>query len=137
VAILLQSTIPIDFSGNPDFEPEFKFYDRSLLEAVRTKDETVHSFFKLLALCHTVMPDEKGGKPPLNGTGFCLLHLRFLCNAPAGKLEYQAQSPDEAALVSAARNFGFVFKERSPNTITIDVSEAQTHTNINNWKFMI
>lgn len=27
-----------------------------------------------------------------------------------GKLEYQAQSPDEAALVSAARNFGFVFK---------------------------
>jgi len=27
-----------------------------------------------------------------------------------GKLEYQAQSPDEAALVGAARNFGFVFK---------------------------
>ena len=29
-----------------------------------------------------------------------------------GKLEYQAQSPDEGALVSAARNFGFVFKVR-------------------------
>ena len=27
-----------------------------------------------------------------------------------GKLEYQAQSPDEGALVSAARNFGYVFK---------------------------
>lgn len=27
-----------------------------------------------------------------------------------GKLEYQAQSPDEEALTSAARNFGFVFK---------------------------
>jgi magnesium-transporting ATPase (P-type) len=39
----------------------------------------------------------------------------------SGKLEYQAQSPDEAALVSAARNFGFVFKERSPNSITIQV----------------
>jgi hypothetical protein len=39
----------------------------------------------------------------------------------SGKLEYQAQSPDEAALVSAARNFGFVFKERSPNSITIEV----------------
>lgn len=37
------------------------------------------------------------------------------------KLEYQAQSPDEAALVSAARNFGFVFKSRTPNSITIDV----------------
>lgn len=38
-----------------------------------------------------------------------------------GKLEYQAQSPDEAALVSAARNFGFVFKARTPNSISIEV----------------
>lgn len=38
-----------------------------------------------------------------------------------GSLEYQAQSPDESALVSAARNFGFVFKSRTPNSITIDV----------------
>ena len=36
-------------------------------------------------------------------------------------MEYQAQSPDENALVSAARNFGFVFKERSPDSITISV----------------
>ena len=36
-------------------------------------------------------------------------------------MEYQAQSPDESALVSAARNFGFVFKSRTPNTIVIDV----------------
>lgn len=38
------------------------------------------------------------------------------------KLVYQAQSPDEAALVSAARNFGIVFIERSPNSITIEVN---------------
>lgn len=37
------------------------------------------------------------------------------------RLEYQAQSPDESALVSAARNFGFVFKYRTPNSITIEV----------------
>jgi magnesium-transporting ATPase (P-type) len=37
----------------------------------------------------------------------------------SGKLEYQAQSPDENALVSAARNFGFVFTQRTPNSITI------------------
>lgn len=40
----------------------------------------------------------------------------------ADKLVYQAQSPDEAALVSAARNFGVVFRGRSPNSITIEVS---------------
>ncbi|XP_025157791.1 phospholipid-transporting ATPase ID isoform X5 [Harpegnathos saltator] len=89
---------PLDFSFNKDYEPDFKFYDPALLEAVKRENQDVHSFFRLLALCHTVMPEEKNGK-----------------------IEYQAQSPDEAALVSAARNFGFVFKERSPNSITIEV----------------
>lgn len=37
-----------------------------------------------------------------------MLEIQFL----PGFLEYQAQSPDEGALVSAARNFGFVFKVR-------------------------
>lgn len=54
-------------------------------------------FFKLLALCHTVLPSEE-----------------------SGELVYNAQSPDEAALVQAARNFGFVFKARSPFAITLD-----------------
>lgn len=35
----------------------------------------------------------------------------------AGELYYQAQSPDEGALVTAARNFGFVFRSRTPETI--------------------
>lgn len=37
-----------------------------------------------------------------------------------GVLKYQAQSPDESALVSAARNFGVVFIERTPNSVTIE-----------------
>ena len=36
----------------------------------------------------------------------------------SGNLLYEAQSPDEAALVSAARNFNFVFKSRTPKSIT-------------------
>ena len=43
----------------------------------------------------------------------CHLHLL------AGELYYQAQSPDEGALVTAARNFGFVFRSRTPETITV------------------
>ncbi|VDM81727.1 unnamed protein product [Strongylus vulgaris] len=38
-----------------------------------------------------------------------------------GQLVYQAQSPDEAALTSAARNFGYVFRARTPQSITIEV----------------
>lgn len=41
-----------------------------------------------------------------------------LCCLP-GELNYQAQSPDEGALVTAARNFGFVFRSRTPETITV------------------
>lgn len=33
---------------------------------------------------------------------------------------YQAQSPDEGALVTAARNFGFVFRSRTPESVTIE-----------------
>lgn len=36
-----------------------------------------------------------------------------------GELYYKAQSPDEGALVTAARNFGFVFRARTPKTITV------------------
>ena len=37
-----------------------------------------------------------------------------------GNLEYQAQSPDEAALVSAARNFGYVFRVGSSCVLLSD-----------------
>lgn len=37
----------------------------------------------------------------------------------SGELVYQAASPDEGALVTAARNFGFVFLSRTQDTITI------------------
>ncbi len=57
-------------------------------------------FWKLLALCHTVLPSKE--------------------SEGSDKLVYNAQSPDEAALVSAAKNFGFVFKDRDPFSLTID-----------------
>lgn len=44
--------------------------------------------------------------------------LLFL-SCMSGNLVYQAQSPDEGALVTAARNFGFVFRARTPETITV------------------
>lgn len=74
------------------------FHDTNLLDAIKSRNADVHDFFRLLAVCHTVMAEKKNGI-----------------------LEYKAQSPDEAALVSAAQYFGFTFQERSPSSITIDV----------------
>ncbi|XP_070763654.1 phospholipid-transporting ATPase ID [Enoplosus armatus] len=96
----------VDFSFNPLCDRRFKFYDGSLVEAIKLEDPAVQEFFRLLALCHTVMPEEKS----------------------EGNLVYQAQSPDEGALVTAARNFGFVFRARTPETITLcEMGQAVTY----------
>ncbi|XP_014748316.1 PREDICTED: phospholipid-transporting ATPase ID isoform X2 [Sturnus vulgaris] len=97
---------PVDFSFNPLADPRFQFWDPSLLEAVKLGDLHVHEFFRLLSLCHTVMSEEKS----------------------EGELLYKAQSPDEGALVTAARNFGFVFRSRTPKTITVhELGQAITY----------
>uniref|UniRef100_A0A671WBA4 Phospholipid-transporting ATPase n=1 Tax=Sparus aurata TaxID=8175 RepID=A0A671WBA4_SPAAU len=102
----LSKTACVDFSFNPLCDRRFRFYDSTLVEAIKLEDPAVQEFFRLLALCHTVMPEEKS----------------------EGHLVYQAQSPDEGALVNAARNFGFVFRARTPETITLcEMGQAVTY----------
>ncbi|KAL0154881.1 hypothetical protein M9458_049144, partial [Cirrhinus mrigala] len=96
----------VDFSFNPLMDRKFRFHDSSLIEAIKLEEPLVQEFFRLLALCHTVMPEERN----------------------EGELVYQAQSPDEGALVTAARNFGFVFRSRTPETITLyEMGQAVTY----------
>uniref|UniRef100_A0A6Q2ZLJ2 Phospholipid-transporting ATPase n=1 Tax=Esox lucius TaxID=8010 RepID=A0A6Q2ZLJ2_ESOLU len=96
----------LDFlSFNPLADPDFCFYDNALLESVKLGDPHSQEFFRLLSLCHTVM------------------------NASCGELVYKAQSPDEGALVTAARNFGFVFRSRTPGTVTVtELGRSVTYT---------
>lgn len=54
-----QHTETVDFSFNPLADPRFIFHDHALVEAVKLEDPEVHAFFRLLALCHTVMAEEK------------------------------------------------------------------------------
>lgn len=98
-------------------------------------DPHTHEFFRLLSLCHTVMSEEKnegehaaGLALPRPAGAFALRlaawgpergRLRPACPPHPGELYYKAQSPDEGALVTAARNFGFVFRSRTPKTITV------------------
>lgn len=58
-------------------------------------------FFRALAVCHTVLADPEEGNP----------HV----------LDYKAESPDEAALVAAARDVGFPFVSRNNDRIDIEV----------------
>ncbi|KAM3610173.1 uncharacterized protein V6R79_000083 [Siganus canaliculatus] len=94
---ITEDTDTVDFSFNPLADSRFMFHDHALVEAVKLENPEVHAFFRLLALCHTVMAEEKN----------------------EGEIFYQAQSPDEGALVTAARNFGFVFRSRTPDSVSI------------------
>lgn len=55
----LQKTERVDFSWNKLADPKFIFHDHSLVEVVREGNPEAQAFFRLLALCHTVMPEEK------------------------------------------------------------------------------
>eukprot|EP00741_Cyanophora_paradoxa_P007254 tig00001095_g7017.t1 len=72
---------------------------RGALEGKGHASERLRAFFALLALCHTVIPEEDPKNP--------------------GRAIYQAASPDDGALVSAARDVRFEFVGRTPDSITV------------------
>lgn len=60
----------LDFTlFNPLADPDFCFYDDTLLESVKVGDAHAHTFFRLLSLCHTVMSEEKSEGEQENGGG--------------------------------------------------------------------
>lgn len=61
------------------------------------------AFFRALTLCHTVLAD----RPNNTGRPYYL--------------EYKTESPDEAALVTAARDVGFPFVGKSKDSVEIEV----------------
>lgn len=73
-----------------------------MLEYIQRKPHTLFArkakFFILsLALCHTCIPEKD----------------------EAGKITYQAASPDEMALVTAAQQLGYLVMDRQQNTLTV------------------
>ena len=73
--------------------------------ADRSSEQRSHliAFFRALAICHSVLSDRPDAK-----------------NKPF-HLEYKAESPDEAALVAAARDAGFPFVQKTREGIDIEV----------------
>ena len=74
-----------------------------LADTSSPQHEHLIAFFRALAICHSVLPD----KPDAQMRPYYL--------------EYKAESPDEAALVAAARDAGFPFVGKTNNSIDIEV----------------
>ena len=69
------------------------FDDPQLLANLHQNHESaavIRTFLTLMAACHTVVPDTQSS----------------LGGGATGDIEYQASSPDERALVTAAKNLG-------------------------------
>jgi phospholipid-translocating ATPase len=92
----------------PAYEAPKKFTDLALqldiLEAIRSQNTasefsaTLIGFFTVLSLCHSVI----AARDPVTG-----------------KVEYKAQSPDEAALVQAAAEMGFQFLGKDKEILSL------------------
>ncbi|KAG4214848.1 hypothetical protein ERO13_A01G142500v2 [Gossypium hirsutum] len=88
-------------------EKGFNFDDVRLMRGAWRNEpnpDACKEFFRCLAICHTVLPE--GDESP-------------------EKIKYQAASPDEAALVLAAKHFGFFFYRRTPTMIYVRESHVE------------
>lgn len=85
------------------------FHDADLLEDLGKSgshaSQLIEGFFTNLALCHTVLAQED----------------------EEGVIQYKAQSPDEAALVQAAADVGFMFIGRDKNILKIQTPSSPEH----------
>ncbi|GLI80104.1 phopholipid transporting ATPase [Penicillium ochrochloron] len=82
----------------------------------QTQKAAVEHFMLALALCHSVITEHTPGDPP--------------------QIEFKAQSPDEAALVSTARDCGFTVLGRAGDDLLLNVmGEERTYTVLNTLEF--
>ena len=85
-------------------------------EAGKQQKSANEQFMLALALCHTVITERTAGDPP--------------------RIEFKAQSPDEAALVATARDCGFTVLGRSNEGIILNVlGEEKEYTILNTLEF--
>ncbi|KAL8139534.1 hypothetical protein V2J09_005555 [Rumex salicifolius] len=79
----------------------FNFKDERIMNGKwvnEPRSDVIQKFLQLLAVCHTVIPE---------------------VDEMTGKVSYEAESPDEASFVVAAREFGFEFFKRTQNTVSL------------------
>ena len=92
------------------------FIDDLMGHSGQEQRQANEQFMLALALCHTVITERTPGDPP--------------------KIEFKAQSPDEAALVATARDCGFTVIGRSNDGIILNImGEDREYTVLNTLEF--
>ncbi|CAL5186218.1 unnamed protein product [Lathyrus oleraceus] len=79
----------------------FNFKDERIMNGLWINEQhpdIIEKFFRVLAICHTAIPD---------------------VDKKSGEILYEAESPDEAAFVIAAKELGFEFFARTQTSISL------------------
>ncbi|KAL4324877.1 hypothetical protein GQ457_11G027910 [Hibiscus cannabinus] len=79
----------------------FNFVDERIMNGNWLNEphaDVIQKFLRLLAICHTAIPE---------------------VDEETGRISYEAESPDEAAFVVAAKELGFEFYERTQTSISL------------------
>lgn len=77
---------------------------------------------------HFNPPEKTEGSGDTNGLRTCSLHASSQCDKPSTTLDnlsYEAESPDEAALVYAAKAYGFTLLARTPHSVTVRLPSGE------------
>mmetsp|Transcript_7944 Transcript_7944/g.9123 ORF Transcript_7944/g.9123 Transcript_7944/m.9123 type:complete len:1072 (+) Transcript_7944:173-3388(+) len=130
----------VDESERPNYlKQDYKPLSHLLQVSETSKDHAptlsfnTEMFFRVMSLCHTVVvekdiePEKEGEEEPAKKIGSVKGSITDSLDsdndgAPEG-FQYQAESPDEAALVQAASiNYGFQLVSRDSSTITLSCS---------------
>ncbi|KAL9673201.1 hypothetical protein QQ045_029455 [Rhodiola kirilowii] len=93
----------------------FNFVDERIMNGKwvnESNPDVIQMFFRLLAICHTAIPE---------------------VDEETGKITYEAESPDEAAFVIAAREVGFQFYARTQTSILVHELDPFTGKQVERW----
>ncbi|CAH8541354.1 unnamed protein product [Schistosoma rodhaini] len=108
--------------------------DQNLINKLNAGDLLVDQFFTILAVCHTVVPERSVNENNTNNNNDNINNnVAVFCNDNLNNeqlINYQASSPDEAALVKAARTMGYVFTTRTPTEVVVKIRGVEKHYGI-------
>ena len=92
--------------------------DTDLLNDIfSSSDLTLHDFLVTMAICNTVVVSHRSSKSSRTS------HFHQHWNE--SNLQYESESPDEYALVEAARAYGYVLQSRSSKSISLKIPSGE------------
>ncbi|KXJ93501.1 hypothetical protein Micbo1qcDRAFT_161517 [Microdochium bolleyi] len=111
-----QPTDTLDYSGSV---PQSEANSMAMLDYIKARPDSAFSqkarlFILALALCHTATPEK----------------------TPEGEVTFSASSPDELALVQAARDFGLLLIDRPSQTIKLQSEMPDGKVQIDSYEVL-